>query len=257
MGQLRRLALPRQPLLPHNVPILHGLSRFYRVQTKVGGRPEGLCADEWSEMVRLGPVRKASSFAAANFCLGGDIYWTAQDEAMYVELKRRLGWKVRLHGPLYFLARDQDKRHSFKDMALFRRTGQEVDRTKAVKGGPARAIRFNRLVQELPTGDRVPDAMQCPIEMLIALNKRAVHSDLRDRCTVEGAPVRNADWRDMQASIQALGATFASPQLVQKCWEHGAQAVRVFAGTRGESVQIKGRKVHCTHGGWTPKFVRG
>ena len=224
------------------------------MQTKVGNTPDGLTATEFQAWMRVKVLRACAAAAAEHFRAGMNDWWTDEVQQEYTRLKRLLRWDTRTMGPLFFIAKDQDKRHSFNDMQVWREKGIVADRTTYPRG-VYNSIRqsFDRPRQELVTAARVPDCIQSPIEMVIGLCKGDYHSNLPD-----DEPVNT--WDIARLFIEAVEER-VTPELCQRCFAHAWDAVRCFAGAPGEQITVnKGSRpivVKCVGGGWVPRLLRG
>ena len=171
---------------------------------------------------------------------------------IYTELQRELLWDKRTEGALCWFGKDQDKRHSFNDMAEWRDSGILQDRTTYARGA-LNSIQFDRAAQELVTASRVPDCIQCPVEMVIGLCKHDFHESMPDQGQVDTWEIA----RLFQISVQAR----VQPDLTKSCFEHGWDAVRCFMGAKGQVITVtRGTctiKVKCVRGGWVCRLLRG
>lgn len=224
------------------------------MQTLEGKTPCGHNAFEYQEWRRLRVHHACATAVNRYFKVGaeGAEWFTSEVAKQYDEIKKQLQWNERRDGPFFLISNDQDRRHSWRDMERHQLAEPYTDRTTLARGERGH-ISFNRVKQELPTAMRVPDCIQSPVEMIMGITKVEIHKRM--------AVVREADSFVIAQLIRDVFAEKVTPELVQKCWEHGVRAIRVFCGQLDEHIMIsigqRQVKVLCVRGGWVPRCVCG
>lgn len=227
-------------------------TRLPRLQNKNGSTPGGFCGEEYAEWFRLCVLEKIKAFAAQNFQVGANDWYTPEVHALHQQLMLETGWDQDKYGPLFFVARDRDRRHTTSDFDAYRDGDPGVDRCM-IPEGEHNWIQFDAVRQMLPSARRVPDCIQSPIEMIVGLVKRDAQDMFGPHDPKEIEDMHRAVWEASQERVQ--------PELCLKCFEKGLRAIRVFKGRIGETVTIEHNKrmvkVHCTQGGWVPRIASG
>jgi hypothetical protein len=224
------------------------------MQTQQGQTPSGLVSWEHGEWFRLVAVPAMQSAARQHFyCRPGHWFTRHADEALKC-MKAKLHWDEAANGPLYWCARDHDSRHSMKDVQHFlaKKKEDKVMWRLKHKRGEDNWMQFEAL-QFVPSAQRVPDSIQCAIEMVVKVAKTAVISSLPDHIAWT--------WVDMQDAVLTAVPDKVTPDLVSRCWEHGTWAIRVFSALTNQTVRCEVHntvlEVRGTDGGWVPKPVNG
>ena len=231
---------------------LHTVSVYsVLLQTKAGRRPEGHCAQEFQEYLRLVVIPKCQ--------LLSQYFENPKTSQAYNRMKNDLDWSDE-DGQCFMLALDKDRRHSMTDMVYWRQclngtgTGQARDRRNVEKGEEGWIALSEK--QIVPAGPKQCDTIQAPVEMVMSQIKRGARALLPAVGQRSGMLLFNAV-REAAESV--------SGEKVKAYWMHALKAIRVWSApcdtvipvllsrnNYREPYMFKG-----THGGVVPKLLRG
>lgn len=225
------------------------------MQTAKNFVPGGFVAYEFQEAARFVWLPTARELAEQMFKRpeeGGAEWFVDEVERVYNWLLKKLHWNTKRDGPLYFLAYDKDPRHSWRDMDAAAANEGYYDRTLG-DAGELNSIKFYTAIQELPSCKRVPDCIQCPVEMTFGPVKREIHKRMVDMAVVGSYEIATL--------VQDVCKELITPDKVKNCFAHGVKAIRCFKGLKTDTitVEVHGRVwiVHCSHGDWVPIILAG
>jgi hypothetical protein len=221
------------------------------LQTKAGRKPEGHCAEEFQEYVRLVVIPKCQQLAA--------YFGNPKTAKCYERLKADLDW-CEDDGECFMLALDKDRRHSMNDMQHWRfskngtGTGELRDRRnldKSVEGWISLTEK-----QIVPAAPKQCDTIQAPVEMVMSQIKRAVRELL--------PPAGQRDGMMLCHAILGAAESVTTAN-VKAYWEHAKKAIRVWASLGDEVIAVSLSRnnytapyyFYGTNGGWVPKLLRG
>lgn len=222
------------------------------LQTKAGRTPEGHCAHEFQEYLRLVVIPKCQLLAA--------YFNNPKTRSLYERLQRDLDWCEEEEGQCFMLALDKDKRHSMNDMQHWRfcvngtgvgelRDRRELD--KSTHGWIAISAK-----QIVPAGPKQCDTIQAPVEMAMSQIKRRARALLPPLGQRTGGMICNA--------IREA-AEYVSIDNVKAYWAHARKAIRVWAADEDAVIEVWLSRNNYTapylfkgtRGGWVPKLLRG
>lgn len=156
--------------------------------------------------------------------------------------------------PYYAVTSDHAGAHSMTYWPDVLAGKGETSRYDIPRGQPG-WIRLERC-QLIPGARKVPDSAQCPVEMLISKCKQAGHNEA-ERLAGMGP----LTWQQqVQAAITGAKQSLTLER-IQKAWEHGMQACRIFCGKWGTVVEAQARgktwEAFCTDGNYVPRPFNG
>lgn len=185
-------------------------------------------------------------FANAYFVKGRTGWFKAE---AYDELVACTGHDAASPDRKFLVSHDSDPRHSFKTYTAHR---HQRDRRDMQPGQPL-WMPTDKVRDYVPTGIRVPDCVQSPVEMMFASVKAEYKSLLQARRSER----RSVTVNDVVSMMREAFATKALRGDIEKCWEHAMKALRVWCTPRGEWVNIDGVQYRGTGGNWLPRELRG
>lgn len=221
------------------------------LQTKAGRKPEGHCAQEFQEYLRLAVIPKCQELA--------EYFNNPKTRKCYERLQQDLDWCVN-DGPCFMLAMDKDRRHSMNDMQHWRfsvsgtGTGELRDRRSLDKSTEGWIALTEK--QMVPAAPKQCDTIQAPVEMVMSQIKRGARAELPAIGQRTGLMICNA---------VRMGAETVSIANVKAYWAHATKAIKVWASLGDAVIAVKLSKngytdpyfFKGTHGGWVPKLLRG
>ena len=154
--------------------------------------------------------------------------------------------------PMFLISLDSDSRHGmlyhWLKMDDSNYDGPVPDRRDIPPGQPGH-IPIDKQKNYVPLAKKVQDSMQFAIESIFASVKRAFSVIAGDRTNLTPAQM----WECVQQAFRD-GAT---PEIVQNCFRHGDENMRIFAATEETVVNIQGQDWKGTNGGWLYSVRRG
>lgn len=220
------------------------------MQTKTGGVPNGLVADEFQSLMKF-KLMPAAQAHAKEFWRPGQPGFTAEKQSNYEECKKELGWNERRDGPLVMYSLDGDSRHSFNDMQKWRLHGIEQCRTQ-LPLTDERRIALKLALQCTPSAPKACDNTQMPVENMVGVGKRAAKAKLSKKRKVNSYDIAKSIMKEVPAAV--------TPKKCANAMAHAVKVMPVFYGKRGETVRMKigarFKTVHCVEGRPMPKELR-
>ncbi len=187
-------------------------------------------------------------FANRNFVRGRNGWFNAD---AYDALVVATGHDPSSPNRKFLVSHDADPRHSF-----YMSTGQlrpkQVDRRNKQEGD-IHYIPSDPKKDYVPSAPRVPDCIQCPIEMLFA-SVKSRYRELLKQLRQQRASI------DVDSVVAMMKQAFDEKALIgfiRDCWGHAEKALKVFSAKKGEWVTIDGVEYRATGGNWLPKRLRG
>ena len=222
------------------------------LQTHTGCVPDTLVAEEVQSWL-MGRAHPA-------ICKANELM-LARDPVLakkHAALQKKLNWDEDKMGfKLYFLSWDGAGAHSLNNFRLARatKTKPEANSRLTAKKGTSGWICLEPC-QFIARADKVPDANQEPVEMILGIGKRATTKLLH-----ELPGLQKLTWQQMVDAVRQAFKREDWPKLTRGCWQKAVEAMKVFSGPVGTTrdVVVRGKRVRadCTGGGPVPKRMRG
>lgn len=184
----------------------------------------------------------------------GDHWFTGAVQASY----ERLVYATQFHSVYhrkFLISHDQDRRHSMLHYpaTVSGKRGKPFDR-RTVAGGGSLQIPVDIQKDYIPTAPRVPDCIQCPIEMYFAPIKVYFRKLLAQQR-------RAGQQSSFQLVAQLAEQAFNEKGGIERagsCWQHAVEkALRIFATPYRTWITIDGERVMGVGGNWVPGKYRG
>lgn len=220
------------------------------MQAAGGARPGGLVADEFQEWFRFRVLPAVWKICQEQFIEGVNDWF---EKKLYQDLCCAVGHEPgNVMEPMFLISLDSDPRHSMKDLGRHSNKltpkGSLVDR-RTLSVGEVGYIPIDPIKNYVPTAPKVPDCLQCPIEMSFSPVKRHFRGI-----------VHEPEYKGERGMVRAMQEAFQlkhTADRIKNCFTHGELAMRVFSGREDEVVVQGDTCYHCTFGKWVPRKVAG